>query len=398
MKLNKTILAVALGMGVAGFSHAETVYLTGSTAMRSTIYAELTNAGTVFTTQPVFTGYSGGTAAGSGPSDSYMGFAGTLVGGSGTTIINCFWSGSEDGILHVGSNNVINQTFMLDSLIATSGSGSDNTGVPSLTNAPAALCMADNAQSFSRTVTPALTGNEVGVITFEWVRNPGLWSGSNVTDSQILQALTGVGGAKRAVFDGTASHTNDYVYVSGRDTSSGTRVNAFGDVGFGITSIPSQIEMNSSGVMQILSLSTNRFGVVSTNYSGNFGFSSGGTLAGTMGATTSGQTDFVHTNASGGYSVIAYVGISDGNTAVGKGATALTYDGVPFAPTNVIEGTYTFWGNEYIYEANNVDSIGNAVFGLIGTNVDTFCDGTKAIALSQMHSQRGGPTSVPGHN
>jgi hypothetical protein len=398
MKLNKTILAIALGLSAAGLSQAETVYLTGSTAMRSTIYAELTNAGTVFTTQPIFTGYSGSTAAGSGPGDTYMGFAGTLVGGSGTTIINCFWSGSEDGILHVASNNVVNQTFMLDSLIATSGSGGDNTGSPTITNTAAALCMADNAQTFSRTVTPTLTGTEVGVITFEWVRNPGLWGGTNVTDSQILQALGGIGGAKRAVFDGTASHTNDYVYVSGRDTGSGTRVNAFGNSGFGIVNVPSQIEMNSSGVMQPLLIQTNRFGVVSTNYSGNFGFSSGGTLAGTMGSATSGQTDFVHTNASGGYSVIAYVGISDGNTAIGKGALPLAYNGVAFTTNNVLEGTYTFWGNEYIYEANNADSIANAAFGLIGTNADAFCDGTKAIALSQMHSQRGGPTSAPGHN
>jgi len=186
------------------------------------------------------------------------------------------------------------------------------------------------------------------------------------------------------------------VYVSGRDTGSGTRVNALGNCGFGILTPVNQIE-TSGGVMQELSTTTNRFGVITTNYIGNFGFSSGGTLAGSMGTSTTSQPDLVHTIGQG-YSIIGYVGISDGNTAVGDGATVLTYDGVTFAPTNVIEGNYSFWGNEYVYEANNVDSTANAVYGLISTNTAAFCDGTKAIALSAMHCTRPGPTANPTHN
>lgn len=395
MKLNKTIVAIALGLSAVSLSQAETIYLTGSTAMRSSIYSVLTNAGAVFQSQPVFTGYSGSTAAGSAGGDTYMGFAGTLVGGSGTTLISCFWSGSEDGILHVASNSVVNQTFMQDSLISTTTS-SDNSGTPAITNTAAALAMADNAQSFSRTTSPVLNGSEVGVITFEWVRNPGLWTGSNISDPQILQAMLG-GGAKRAAFDGNFNDTNDYVYISGRDTGSGTRVNALGNCGYGILTPVNQVEMNSSGVMQPLSTSTNRFGVISTNYIGNFGFSSGGTLAGSMGASTASLSDLVHTNSTG-YSVIAYLSTSDGATAIGKGATGLTYDGVAFSPTNVEEGTYTFWGNEYIYEAQNADATASAVFGLISTNTGPFCNGVTAIALTSMHSTRPGPTGSPTHN
>jgi hypothetical protein len=199
------------------------------------------------------------------------------------------------------------------------------------------------------------------------------------------------------VFDGNAADTNDYVYVSGRDTGSGTRVNALGNCGYGILTPVNQIEL-SGGVMQPLSFTTNRSGVITTNYIGNFGFSSGGTLAGSMGTSTTGSSDLVHTNHTTGFSVIAYVGISDGNTAVGDGATVLSYDGVSFAPTNVIEGTYNFWGNEYIYQAPSVDAAVQSVYSSIIANVAPFCDGTKAIALTAMHATRNGPTSPPVHN
>lgn len=393
MKLNKTILTITLGMSVAALAQAGEVYFTGSTAMRSTVYAALTNPGTVFQSSPTFYGWGG-----KGSGDNYMAFVGTLVGGSGSTTINCRWSGSEDGILHVASNNVVNQTFMADSLIT--GPGYDNpSAVPTSTQtAPCQLAMADNAQAFSRTKVPVLNnGTEVGVITFEWVRNNGLWTGTNVTDSMIRQAL--VGGAKRAVFDGNASHVNDYVYVSGRNSGSGTRVNAFGDCGFGILTPPKQVE-TSGGVMQPF-YSTNRFGQTVTNYIGDYGFESGGTLAGTMGADTTGQTDFVHGGT--GYSVIAYLGVGDADAAVGAGAKVLTYDGVAFSSANVLEGTYTYWGNEYIYEANDVASGSEADIAYqhlipVSTGITHFCDGRKAIALSAMHCTRQGPTTDPVHN
>jgi hypothetical protein len=268
--------------------------------------------------------------------------------------------------------------------------GADHgTNVPAPTvSASVNLAMADNAQSFSRTKKPTLTtGSEVGVITFKWVRNPGKWTGSNVTDSQIRQALGGF--CPLAVFTGNAADTS-YIYVSGRDNQSGTRVNAFGDSGFGILTTPVQIEMNGSGVMQ----------QVNGSYGGDFGFSSGGTLAGTLGANTTAATDSL--NGGTGYSVIAYLSVGDAATAVTAGATELTYDGVPFSSAAVIEGTYTFWGNEYIYQANNVTSgtEANNIYKLLSatTGINAFCDGVKAIKLTDMHCTRTGPNSDPSHN
>jgi hypothetical protein len=386
MKLNKSILAAALALGMAGLSHAGTVYITGSTAMRGTVFQTLTNVGAVFSSSPTVTLYTGGTTGNNaGNGATYMAFQGTLVGGSGTTTIECAWSGSEAGIKDVATG--LSENFIDPSLLDGNDHG---TNVPAtLTSQPVDLAMGDNAQAYSRTKTPVITANtEVGVITFKWVRNNGLWTGSNVTASQIRQALNGF--CPRAVFDGNSADVNDYVYVSGRDNQSGTRVNTFGDSLYGIFSSPSQIEMNSSGVMQL----------VGGNYAGDFGYSGGGSLAATMGANTTTAAD--QWNGKTGYSVIAYLSVGDAATAIANGATELTYNGVAFSPAAVKEGTYTFWGNEYIYKKNsdsNTDA--GTVYSrlsLTSTGISHNCDGTKAISLSAMDCTRTGPTTDPVHN
>lgn len=381
MKLNKLILASVLGFGLTGLSHAGTVYITGSTAMRGTVYTTLTNVGTIFQSAPQVTLYSGG-----GSGATYMAFVGTLVGGSGTTTIQCDWTGSEGGYSDLVNGN--NENFIGGTLDGTDHGAS---APASFISVLVDLAMGDNAQAYSRSSSPTITGStEVGVITFEWVCNPGLWAGTNVTDSQIRQALNGY--CVRALFDGVASHTNDYVYVSGRDNQSGTRVNAFGDTSFGIFSSPNQIEMNASGVMQL----------VNGAYAGDFGFSGGGSLAATLGANTTAAADLW--NGKTGYSVIAYLGLSDATTAINTyHAIPLSYNGVPFSPTNVIEGTYSFWGNEYINMKNGDTANTDAVkaYNLLAnttTGISKFCDGVKAISLSAMHATRSGPTGTPVHN
>ncbi len=383
MKLNKSLVAAVLGLSLTSLCQAGDVFMSGSTAMRSTVYAALINAGTVFQSAPSVTTYNGG-----GSGANYMAFRGTLVGGSGTTTLYCHWSGSEAGILNVASNTTIQVDFIDASLVDGADHGS---ALPATTqNAFVNLAMADNSQAYSRTKKPTLaTKAAVGVITFEWVRNHGLWTGTNVTDSQVRQALGGY--CPRAVFSGNAADVNDYVYVSGRNNQSGTRVNAFGTSGFGIFTIPNQVEMNASGVMQDL----NGFGT----YAGDYGYESGGTLASTMGANTTTAADLF--NGKTGYSVISYMGVGDASSAIGTyGAVPLALNGVPFSSAAIKEGQYGFWGNEYILAANNANTEALAVFNLLSANtgINTFCDGTKAIKLTDMHCTRTGPTSDPSHN
>jgi hypothetical protein len=399
MKINKTILLAVLGVSVAGIASADEIFLTGSTAARAAVYQTMTNPGCVFQSAPIQTLFGG-----SGSGDTYMAFTGTLVGGSGSTTINCTWSGSEAGIVDVATPGGKDETFMADSYWQNASGNSDNTTGPASTQQHFVdVCMADNSQAYSPagSLLPAVANQQyVGVVPFRWLRNDGLWTGSNVTDSQIRQALSG--GAKLAVFTGNAADTNSYVYVAGRDNSSGTRVNAFGDTGFGIATSPKQIEINSANGAMV---STTVHG--STKYAADFGQSSGGTLAKTIGvqASTITVTDMV--NHVSGYSAIAYLGISDSTTATNSTyqATILSYNGIPWSISSLEEGTYTFWGNENVLETGNTYSGQSLNVGLVFTDltspttgITSQADGNILVPISAMHCTRQGPGADPVHN
>jgi hypothetical protein len=400
MKLKKIILAAAFSLGVVSLAGAATtVYVTGSTAFRAAFYNAIKTSGVVFTAAPTNTLYGGG-----GSGANYMEFEGTLIGG-GDTIVECHWSGSEGGMLDVASNTVVKEQFIDPSLFDGTDHGSTNP--PTLTSPVSVdLAMVDNLQKYSLTRAPLVnTNKQVGIIPFVWVRNPGLFTGSNVSDNQIRVALGG--GAKLAAFSGNAGDTNSFVYVEGRDNSSGTRDNAYGDTGYGIYTQSKQIEIDGTGTMQDIN--------ADGTYYGNFGFSSGGLLRATLGTVTTNKTDLTLNNQTfdgvgnflsntipnNGFSIIAYLGRSDANTAIGLGATELSYNGVPYSLANIEEGTYTFWGNEYIYAANS-DS-GNAVvqsvYNKLAAGIPGTLDNVAGIPLTSMHSKRNsGPVADPIHN
>lgn len=254
----------------------------------------------------------------------------------------------------------------------------------------------DSSQAYSRSTSPTLTqGSEVGIINFKWVRNQGVWQGSNVTDSQIQAALGGA--CPIEVFTGVndGSADTNYVYVSGRDTGSGTRVNALGTSGYGILTPTEQIILTSGAMTSPYESPAN-------------GQSSGGTLAKSITYNTASTHDPV--NNLTGFSVIAYLGTSDAATALagtggGVACTELTYNGIPFSVANIENGTYTFWGNEYCYTANNINASSNPSAELVYQNIvsnvhgaDTaFGDFTSAVPLDQMQCSRTGPLGKPIH-
>ena len=391
MKINKSILAAVLGLSVAS-AQATNVYMSGSTAFRSIIYNALRTPGIVFTAAPTFTGYGG-----SGSGDTYMAFQGTLVGGGAVTV-KCFWSGSEAGVADVANLNT--HTFIADGAL----NGADNAGSPSGANAETAtvnLAMTDTSQASSRTTTPTLTGSKIGVVTFKWVRNPGVWTGTNVTDQQLRSALTSA--TPIGLFTGANDDTS-FVYVSGRDSGSGTRAVALGTCGNGILTPVQQIQLLNGAMTDVP--------VGSGNWIGDFGQSSGGTLAKSLTYNTSAAVDKV--NGGAGFSVIAYLGYNDAATALagtggGVACTELTLNGVPFSTANIQNGTYNFWNYEYIYKANNVVSGGagnlDAAYKVyqrmsVPANIEsaTGFDGLAAIKLSQMNATRPGPAGDPSHN
>jgi len=390
MKLKSNFLALALSLVLAEVaSAAQYVYITGSTAARNAGYAAL-NSTNVFDSLPTFAGYGNSTAA----KCTYMAFTGTITisGVPTAVIVKCTWSGSEGGIRDISTG--LSEPFLnypgvggVDS--SNTGNSSTPSGTQLITNT-VDLAMADNDKSFSKNPGGAITGSKVCIIPFAWVKQKGSSAAlTNVTDQQIRQVLTG--GARLALFTGNPTDTK-FVYVSGRDDESGTRVNTLGVSGYGIFKAPFQLQVQSDGTMK------DQTG--SGDYLGDYGYSSGGSVVTQMGYDISTATDAV-SGGTNGYSVIAYLGRSDANSAItpAGGGTELSLNGVFESPASVKEGRYNFWGNEYVYRKNTSTSQALAVFNKLvaSTGIAASVDGATAIKLDDMHATRNGPTTDPVH-
>jgi len=410
----KTILAVgALSLGITGLASATTtnfVYITGSTAFRPSTFDAVYS---LFSPAPVVTA---GKCSTVGTLDVHTGgqmmFAGNIS--SQPYVIKCAWSGSEAGIVDVTTTAGNKHESFLDTGLA----GQTNTATLSATDSHVVdIAMADNNQTYSLTKTPSLTGAAVGIVPFLWIKNaqtnatlttaPADWARlNNVTDPAIRVALNG--GAPLALFTGNSADTN-WVYVAGRDDQSGTRVNTLLDCQYGLVNQPSQIEINTAnGAANI------QGGVLlSAAGANNGGQNSGGTLATSMtivGSTTNG--DAVYFAASGtqnsGFYAIAYVGLYDADVSLGiqgavaapgGNAVALSYNGVAETAANIENGTYSFWGNEWIYQSkNNLSTGGSTVYGLLKTAIPTHVDHSHAFATTDMFAKKTNSASDATHN
>lgn len=379
MKMNRILATGLLSLGMISLAHATTlyVYMTGSTAARGAVYATL-NSTAVFDAAPTVTTQGNATPS----KATYMTFVGN-IGGQAYSV-KCFWSGSEGGIGDlVGSPATEN--FLDDTAVTSSSSPGP------FVAQPVDLAMADNDKAYSKNPTALITGTKVCVIPFMLVKEKGSKAGlSNVTDAQFRQAITG--GAKLALFTGNSADTS-FVYITGRDDNSGTRVNTLGETGYGIFKNAYQVELDSSGNM----LDPNGDSSYLTD-DGKSGYSGGGAVATQMGVDCSGTVDQI--NGGTGISVIGYLGISDANTAIGLGATQVSFNGVLESPTTVIEGQYSIWGNEYAYHKNAASSQALTIYNKLvaNTGITAKSDGSTTIDLNLMHATRNGPTSDPAHN
>src|SRR6267142_4972191 len=226
MKISKKLILATALFGVVGLSNAATVYLSGSTAIRGTVQTVLQTGGStpqnVFAAAPTVTVYE---------TNNYMTFSGTAsaAAGGGPLIVKCHWSGSEAGMHDVASG--LSENFLTAAASDGANPGATSPTAGQLTSQPVDLAMADNNQDSSqysaiRGFPTINVSKEVCVICFKFVRNPGVWTGNNVTGSQFQQAEGFF--CPRAVFTGNAADINDFVYITGRDKDSGTRVNCFG--------------------------------------------------------------------------------------------------------------------------------------------------------------------------
>ena len=253
--------------------------------------------------------------------------------------------------------------------------------------------MADNDKAFSKNPGANITGAFVGIIPFKWVKQRESLAGiTNVTDSQIRVLLTG--GAKAALITGNAADTS-YVYVTGRDSFSGTRVNSLGICGYGIFANPYQLKVAADGSM--LDPDGSQTYVYYDNGS-FYGYASGGDIATQMGYDLSQASSLDLVAGSGHFSVVAYLGYSDAASAIANGGVELAYNGIVESTANIQQGLYTFWGNEFIYKKNvGLSSQASSVFSKLAAGIGNHADGTSFIGSGTMNAVRNGPTSDPVH-
>ncbi len=303
------------------------------------------------------------------------------------TSIKTDWSGSEGGIADLVGGN---ENFLDDTAVSSSSS----TGP--FISSPVDLAMADNNKVFSKNPGANITGTFVGIIPFKFVKEKGSLAGiTDLTDGQIRVLLTG--GSKAALITGNPADTT-WVYFSGRDSFSGTRVNALGICGYGIFSNPSQVKVSSTGAMIDVDGTQTYVGYDTGSL---YGYSSGGSVATQMGYDLSQATSVDLVNGPGHFSVVAYLGYSDAATAISNGGTELTYNGVAESTANIQQGLYTFWGNEFIYKKNvGLSSQAASVYTKLADpskGINHQADGTTYIDLTTMGAVRNGPTSDPVH-
>ena len=232
------VLTGALGLALVNVASAVNyVYITGSTAARNSTVQAIFTVGEVFDSITSSNYQSSSTYY----KASYQMVTGHLLNDTPgvVTTVKTHWSGSEAGIADLVTQG--NEQFLDDS--ATTSSSAPGPFVQS----PVDLCMADNDKAYSKNPGANITGTNVGIVTFKWLKERGSLAGiTNLTDANIRVLLTG--GSKAALITGNSSDTT-WVYVTGRDSFSGTRVNALGTTGYGIFSNLYQVKVAPNGLM-----------------------------------------------------------------------------------------------------------------------------------------------------
>ncbi len=218
--------------------------------------------------------------------------------------------------------------------------------------------MADTSQAVSQTpksLFNLVDYGVVGIIPFTFMKGfekvPDTTYGNvvNITTAQINQLI---GAPQPANFvTGVAADNTESVAIVGRNLGSGTRANALLNYQYGINNPVDQFAYNvsytGSGLLtqNTASYVPDANGLVEVF---NDGFDSGGNVAKELNVDGSAQ----------GVVLVGYLGISDAFaaqtataaqiTAGGGNATYLPFNGVYESDTGVVNGTYSYWGQEHL--------------------------------------------------
>jgi hypothetical protein len=367
-------------LALAAAAQAQTpIRITGSTAFRG---ATVTAISKIFDNNQFSVGYTGTSFTGATAAN----FRGLVDGVD--VLIKTSWSGAEGGVQTVAFGAApLTVKFLPDDATTTAAApGTAAGGTSGLTDPTASggaastfkaeipdIAMADQFQSSSAFFGdykgknyPTLVESPfspVGVVAFKFVASKSAPATVTNITSQLAQNLFSAGRAKLSLFTGNLNDTS-FVFATGRDPDSGTRLNQSAEIGLGpVASVKHYQPSDANGaVLNTAGGSVAKnvpwpAGTVNTVAVPTFngGYASGGRLALAMGNTTDTMQN-VDANgqplpgaaATGGF-YIAGMSTGDATTAITNGAKELTYNGVAYSAANVVQGLYTFWCYEHVY-------------------------------------------------
>jgi len=394
MKQIKTLLMTGFVAASAfGLASAQTpIYITGSTAYRNQATAaikDLLNTG--YIEAMVGTADTGNAAI----------FQGTLKSGGTSVIIKTSWSGSGAGVQTVAGQQLVNFLKTPSSFTATVQNLPDPTTLPvgdSTVDAETPhFAMSDVFQTSTgflgkvlvnsvQKTYPALTETKVGVVPFQWVvSKDGKGIVTNMTP-QLAKSLFSNGVMSLALFTGNSSDEGSFVYATGRNPDSGTRLTAFSEVGISLSNDVIQLQPLDTNGNKVAALNTP---IENVQYwpsetingitldEGNSGYSSGGDMAKAMS----------NTSADAGGFFVTYLSTGDATPAVngGNGAATLTYNGFAYSVAAVAEGQYTFWGYEHLDYLSSLSGVPRTFADALATQIANV---EAQITLPSMHVVR----------
>jgi hypothetical protein len=332
MKITHSLLLAAATFAAASTVNAQTVIdITGSTAGRSAVH----NAIRTVLSNETFV-YNGSNFNGA----SKVLFKGDISGTA--VIIRTSWSGSAAGVRDVAQNN--SSVWFPATTIDTNGLNNTavsmaNNSANTVQNTPE-IAYSDVFQSSTIYGTPTLTDDKAGIIPFKFFASAD--APASLTNISSLQArsLFGSGYIPLAIFTGNSTDQGSYIYSTGRDPESGTRITTMAEIGYGVFNAVQNYQPTvASGAVT---------GVVlwpaGTYAEGNGGASSGSNVKGYVEAN-----GFVN-----GFGLISYLGASDWSVV----AKELSYNGISYSADNVKQGKYTFWG--YLHQMKQTSLSGTA--------------------------------------
>jgi hypothetical protein len=346
MKSPKILLAGLLALSTVGVAQAQTItlHLTGSTAFRSAVQTAILD---ILQPNPSVA-FVGSSYAGAGEAIITGTTISNINGSPATVQIKTYWSGSLAGI-----ETVSLQLPLANFLASTnSTSGGTNTALSSpgfdAADVPE-VCMSDGFQATSQYAPPqypALTHQNVGVVSFKFIKNKAAASlGLTNMTPLLAQALWHNGSLPLSMWTGNTNDSTNIIYATGRNPDSGTRKTAFLETGvqnfvasLSAVTVLQYAPSNSGG-----SVTAKNPGTITSQGpwpaqtvdniafpQGDGGYSSGGDLATAMGQSSP-------------FNYLCYLGLSDTVTAENLGAIELSYNGIPYSHEATENGQYTYW-------------------------------------------------------